>query len=86
MFVIGGGEIYRQTIEKADKTYITKVHKSFDADTFFPELGKEWKLTSEELHASDEKNAYDFTRQNRLTKIRHKHKLHINIPIDKGIG
>ena len=38
-FVIGGGEIYRQAMEKADKLYITHVDASFpDADTFFPEI------------------------------------------------
>jgi dihydrofolate reductase len=44
-FVIGGGSIYRQFLPYADKLYITWVHKSFEADTFFPkiELG-EWDL------------------------------------------
>jgi dihydrofolate reductase len=34
-FVIGGGEIYRQTLPYADKIELTRVHHSFDADAFF---------------------------------------------------
>ena len=37
-FIIGGGQIYRQFLSIANKLYITKVHQSFDADIFFPEI------------------------------------------------
>ena len=37
-FIIGGASIYRQFLPLAHKLYITWVHESFDADTFFPEL------------------------------------------------
>ncbi len=44
-FVMGGGSIYKQFIDIADKLYLTRVHKSFDADTFFPEIDEsKWKL------------------------------------------
>jgi len=44
-FVIGGGSIYRQFLPFADKLYITWVHKSFEADTFFPKIElSEWEL------------------------------------------
>jgi dihydrofolate reductase len=47
VFVIGGESIYRQTIDLADKLYITKVFKEFDGDTFFPEiLENSWKITN----------------------------------------
>jgi len=36
IFIIGGGSIYRQFLPLADKLYITRVEKNFDADTFFP--------------------------------------------------
>jgi dihydrofolate reductase len=36
-FIIGGGTIYKQFLPYASKLYITKVHRDFDADTFFPE-------------------------------------------------
>ncbi len=61
-FVIGGGEIYKQAIALADKVDLTKVHQSFEADTFFPELNPEqWQLVFEEPHRKDEKHAFDFT-------------------------
>ncbi len=43
-FIIGGGELYKESINIADKLYITHIKKSFKADTFFPEIIKEWKL------------------------------------------
>lgn len=48
VFVIGGGEMYRQTIHIADRLYITEVHTEVrDADTFFPEIDmNEWKEES----------------------------------------
>lgn len=49
VFVIGGGEIYKQAIEKANKLYITEIHKDFDGDTLFPGINKGvWKETSRE--------------------------------------
>ena len=62
-FVIGGGMVYRQMMERADKLYITHIHHSWeDADTFFPEIKEsEWKLLSAERHFADDKNPYDYT-------------------------
>jgi len=47
-FVIGGASIYRQLLPACDCCYITKVHKTFDADTFMPNLDElpEWELAS----------------------------------------
>lgn len=61
-FIIGGGQIYKLFIDKADKLYITHVNASFpDADTFFPEIIPIVFLeTSREEHKKDEKNAYDY--------------------------
>lgn len=62
IFVIGGGEIYKQSIKIADKLEITRVHHTFEADTFFPEINmKEWELIFEEYHPKDEKHNFDFT-------------------------
>ena len=62
-FVIGGGMVYRQMIERADKLYITHIHHSWeDADTFFPEINPAvWKQLSAERHEADDKNPYDYT-------------------------
>ena len=49
IFVIGGGEIFRQTIDLADTLYITHVGKEVEGDTKFPNIDpKKWRLTSEE--------------------------------------
>lgn len=69
LFIIGGGEIYKQSIEMADKLDITRVHHTFDADTFFPEIDlTKWKLTSEEYHPKDKKHHFDFTFETYLRK------------------
>lgn len=61
-FIIGGGEIYKQAIDRADRIELTRVHETFEADTFFPEIDEsQWKLVSEEFHKKDEKHKYAFT-------------------------
>jgi len=60
--IIGGGEIYRQTLDITDEILYTKVHRSFEADTFFPEIDLNvWKEEWREEHKKDEKHAYDYT-------------------------
>ena len=62
-FIIGGGQIYKLALEAnlADKIYLTKVHHSFEGDTFFPELNTEWKEMERIDHKADEKHAHDFS-------------------------
>lgn len=61
IWIIGGGEIYKQSMEIADRIELTRVHSEFEADTFFPDISDEWKLSNEEFHSKDEKHKYDFT-------------------------
>lgn len=62
VFVIGGASIYKQSIEFADKLYITRVHASLDGDTSFPEIKPDvWKMTSSEDHQKDDKNEYNYS-------------------------
>lgn len=65
IFVIGGGEIYKQSIDIADRIYMTRVHTSIaDADTFFPVIDEtKWELSSNEDFYKDEKHAYDYSFQ-----------------------
>lgn len=64
VFIIGGGNIYEQTMEIADKLEVTLVKAELKADTFFPKIDpKIWKLTEEVFHEKDEKNEYDFSFQ-----------------------
>lgn len=61
-FIIGGGEIYKQSIAIADKIELTRVHHDFEADTFFPKIdSKLWKETAYTFCAKDEKHNYDFS-------------------------
>lgn len=47
VFLIGGGEIYRQFLDRVDKLYVTEIHETYEGDTFFPEyrddIGSVWK-------------------------------------------
>ena len=64
IFIIGGGNIYEQTIEIADRLEVTLVKAQLDADTFFLKIDtKIWKLTEDVFHEKDEKNNYDFSFQ-----------------------
>ena len=62
IFIIGGGEIYRQALPFASKLYLTKVHVTIeDADTFFPALDFElWHELSRESFEREEKFEYPF--------------------------
>ena len=61
-FVIGGAEIYSQTLDLADRIYLTTVHAIVDADTFFPDLdASDWRETRTESHPADDKNQYQTT-------------------------
>lgn len=61
-FIIGGGEIYRQAMKFATDIELTRIHDSFEADTFFPSIDtSEWELVNEAHHPKDEKHQHDFT-------------------------
>ncbi len=63
-YIIGGGEIYNLGLPFADQLEITKVHHSFDADAFFPEINSdEWKEIQTEFNPIDDKHQYAFTYQ-----------------------
>ena len=69
IYIIGGGEIYTQSIHLADQLDITRVHNSFDADVYFPEIDPEiWELTSETFNTKDEKHLFDYTFQTFVRK------------------
>lgn len=61
IYIIGGGEIYRQTMDLCDRLEVTRVNAELEADTFFPEIDSEkWQKTNEICHEKDEKNSFDF--------------------------
>ncbi|WP_338376841.1 dihydrofolate reductase [uncultured Flavobacterium sp.] len=62
IFIIGGGQIYKQSIGIADKIELTRVHTTVEADAFFPEINEDiWEVVQSEYHPKDEKHQYDFT-------------------------
>lgn len=61
-YIIGGGEIYNLGLPFTDKIEITKVHHSFEADAFFPEISlDDWEITTSQFNQKDEKHLYDYT-------------------------
>jgi dihydrofolate reductase len=62
VFIVGGAEIYRQAMPRINRIYLTIVHHSFDADTFFPEIDyKEWQEIEKEDHGTDEKHQFSYS-------------------------
>ena len=60
-FIIGGGEIYKQSMSIADQIYLTLVHEDFEGDTEFPEIGSEWKMVTSQDFEPDEKNKHKYS-------------------------
>lgn len=64
IFIIGGGEIFAQSVPIADSIYITRVHATLEGDAFFPEIDEDkWALVSNEDFPADEKHAYPYSFQ-----------------------
>ncbi|MCD6017764.1 MAG: dihydrofolate reductase region [Bacteroidetes bacterium] len=69
VFIIGGGEIFRQSMDLIDTIYLTVVNTTLEADVFFPEIDKtKFELVWEEAHLADEKNKFDYTFQKYVRK------------------
>ena len=62
IFIIGGGEIYRQFIQFADKAYITEIRNTFpDVNIYFPEMDMNiWEEINRIYNHKDNKHIYDF--------------------------
>lgn len=69
IFIIGGGNIYRQALEISDVLEVTEVHQTFEGDTSFPEIDLTiWKEVKREKFHPDEKHnySYSFVRYERI--------------------
>ncbi|MDC0467808.1 dihydrofolate reductase [Bacteroidia bacterium] len=62
IFVIGGAEIYRQSLPFVDRMYISEVKANFpDADVFFPSINyDDWKCIEKQEYQKSEFNEFDF--------------------------
>lgn len=71
VFVIGGGDIYKQTIDLVDRLEVTQVKANLKADVFFPKISpKIWNKTQEICHEKDDKNEFDFCFQTFERKVK----------------
>lgn len=64
VFMIGGGELFKQILEMnvLSEMYITHIDHTFDCDVFFPEINvSDWNVTILKTQCVDEKNKYSFT-------------------------
>ena len=62
IFIIGGAELYQQTLSRADRLYLTLVHATVAGDTFFPAFhAGDWREVERERHAADAQHAYAFS-------------------------
>lgn len=60
IMLIGGGELFKQYLPKADKLYLTQIQAELDGDVFFPEINwDEWNIEFEEYRKADAHNDYD---------------------------
>lgn len=62
-FIIGGGQLYRATMDLIEEIYMTRIHTSIDDGmVFFPEFSEhEWEKKWAEFHDKDEKHLFNFT-------------------------
>jgi dihydrofolate reductase len=58
-FIIGGAELYREALARADRLYVTRVHAAVDGDTRFPTDALDgWRRVASEYHAADADNEF----------------------------
>lgn len=62
IFIVGGAEIYKATLPKADRLYLTEIHLKPEGDTFFPDFNRdEWQESRREFHTALPGEAADYT-------------------------
>nr|AIA17805.1 Dihydrofolate reductase [uncultured bacterium] len=53
VFVIGGGKVFAEVIDKADKLYLTIIHKEYEGDAYFPDYSQFSNITEKEEKSTD---------------------------------
>jgi dihydrofolate reductase len=60
-FIVGGAELYRESLGRADRIYLTRVCATIDGDTSFPDVAwNEWQLVESQQHDATEKNEFAY--------------------------
>jgi dihydrofolate reductase len=61
VFIIGGAELYRESLGRANRLYLTRVSVDIEGDTFFPDIEwNNWQLVESEDHDANENNEYGY--------------------------
>lgn len=64
IFIIGGGELFKETMDRVDRIYLTRVHTEIEGDTYYPEFNKiQWKLIKSQFFPANERNNFPYTFQ-----------------------
>ncbi len=62
VFIIGGGELYKSTLDVVDKLHVTRIHTTIEGDTFFPQIDEShWVQEQSTQFLRDEMNPFDLT-------------------------
>lgn len=62
IMIIGGEDVFREVLPLASRIYLTEVHATPHADTWFPKLdGREWREVSREKHQAGPNDDHDFS-------------------------
>ena len=62
VMIMGGADLYEQTLDKATRIYLTRVHAEVDGDTWFPKMDWDiWEEVGREDFKADKKNEYDYS-------------------------
>ena len=62
IFIMGGAELYKQSLHLIDRIYLTEVHAQLDGDTYFPEFDRaHWQEVERQDFTADDKNDYDYS-------------------------
>ena len=71
MFIIGGAELYRESLPRAQRLEFTEIHAEYEGDASFPEVcAAQWRETGREIHAAEGgiPFRYDFVRYERIVR------------------
>ncbi len=80
ILIVGGADIFKQTVTEVDKIYLTEIGEEFESDVFFPDLDmSQWETINENHFPPDEKNKHAMTIK---ILIRKKFKHQITMPMD----
>lgn len=61
-FIMGGASVYQQFLPLTDRLYLTRVHRTFEGDAYFPQLNLlDWERISKDDYPPDSQNDFGYT-------------------------